>query len=289
MKANPFAAVLILLIAIASCSESKTNAQTQNTSKRERVGGQCEGCEAVYENTTPFRNLDWQLTMPDYADKGPKLHITGVVYKADGKTPASGTILYLYHTDQSGNYPPGNEKGWGRRHGYIRGWLKTNEKGQYSIKTLKPASYPNRQAAAHIHCIIKENNLNEYYVGDFLFDDDPLVNSEEKANTNVPGGNGVLKLQEKNGILYGIRNIYLGKSIRNYPVSLKNNSDYILSGLAISTDAETAGLYEINPQASNTILIYKKRKVIDKFINYNIENTGNPLVQKLELQSSKIL
>lgn len=167
MKANPFTASLILLIAISSCSESKTNAQTQNKSTRERVGGQCEGCEAIYENITPFTNLDWQLTLADYDEKGPKLNITGVVYKVDGKTLA-GTILYFYHTDQSGNYPQKiNETGWGRRHGYIRGWLKTNAKGQYSIRTLKPAAYPNGGAAAHIHCIIKENNLNEYYIGDF--------------------------------------------------------------------------------------------------------------------------
>jgi protocatechuate 3,4-dioxygenase beta subunit len=138
------------------------------------------------------------------------------VYKADGKTPAAGTILYFYHTDQKGIYPEGNEKGWGKRHGYIRGWLKTNDKGQYSIKTLKPAAYPDRGAAAHIHCIVKEDQRNEYYIGDFLFDDDPLLSANDKASETIPGGNGVLKLKENTGILYAERNIYLGKNVRHY-------------------------------------------------------------------------
>ena len=219
MKANYSSVFLALLIIVAGCSENETNAQTQSTSSQQRVGGQCEGCEAIYENKTPFSQLDWQLTLPDYNNNGPKLHISGTVYKADGTTPAAGTVLYFYHTDQNGVYPEGNGTGWGRRHGYIRGWLKTNDKGQYSIKTLKPAGYPNRGAAAHIHCIIKEDKLNEYYVGDFLFEDDPLLSDADKSNRNVPGGNGVLKLQERNGILFAERNIYLGKNVRNYPIS----------------------------------------------------------------------
>ena len=52
-----------------------------------------------------------------------------------------------------------------------------------------------------------------------LFDDDPLLRKEDKSNPNVPGGNGVLRLQEKNGVLHATRNIYLGRNIQNYPVS----------------------------------------------------------------------
>lgn len=219
MKLNPSVVLLVFLMIIAGCTDNKTNAQTQTTSQQQRIGGQCEGCEAIYENKTPFTKLDWQLTLPDYNDKGPKLHVNGVVYKSDGKTPAPGTILYFYHTDQKGIYPEGDEKGWGRRHGYIRGWVKTNEKGQYSVRTLRPGAYPNRGAAAHIHCIVKEDQINEYYVGDFLFEDDPLLSDNEKTNAHVPGGNGVLKLQERNGILYAERDIYLGKNVRNYPGS----------------------------------------------------------------------
>lgn len=217
MKVNQFVVLLLVLTTICGCGDSNINAQTNNITRGGRVGGECEGCEAIYENTAPFNALDWQLTLPDDGESGARLHISGTVYQADGKTPATGVILYVYHTDQSGNYPTkGNETGWGQRHGYIRGWLKTNSLGQYSVRTKKPGTYPNRGAPAHIHCIVKEDQLNEYYIGDFLFDDDPLLTSRERS-AETPGGNGVLKLQQRNGISFGVRNIYLGKNIRNYP------------------------------------------------------------------------
>ena len=286
MKANSLGAFFLLLVMINGCTESNTNAQSQNINNQERIGGPCEGCEAIYENKTPFTDLDWQLTLPGYNDKDPRLHITGIVYNADGKTPAPGTILYFYHTNQAGNYPQhGNETGWDRRHGYIRGWLKTNSKGEYNIKTLKPGAYPNRGAAAHIHCIVKEGKLNEYYIGDFLFDDDPLLTSAEKSAVNIPGGSGMLKLRENNGILYGTRNIYLGQHVRNYPVTMNQKSNFISSGLAIEvtfipspTDVETAGAHNINPKVENTIFIYRRRKVVEKFINHKIESQSQSIV-----------
>jgi protocatechuate 3,4-dioxygenase, beta subunit len=32
----------------------------------------------------------------------------------------------------------GDETGWGKRHGYLRGWMKTNEKGGHKFFTLMP-------------------------------------------------------------------------------------------------------------------------------------------------------
>ena len=162
MKAN-FRTVLALCLVIAGCTGNTTNAQSENVSTGERVGGQCEGCEAIYENRTPFKDLGWEISLPGYDQKGPKLHVTGVVYKSDGKTPAAGTILYFYHTDQTGIYPQGNETGWGKRHGYIRGWLKTDEREFYQIISLVPASYPNSNNPKHIHPIIKEPGNTAYW------------------------------------------------------------------------------------------------------------------------------
>lgn len=71
---------------------------------------------------------------------------------ADGVTPASGVVIYLYHTDQTGHYPKkGDEKGWGSKHGYLRGWVKTDRKGFYKFVTLRHATYPGRDEPGHIH------------------------------------------------------------------------------------------------------------------------------------------
>ena len=205
--------IIPLLSLKASCQQTASS-----PSGKVRVGGGCEGCEAVYESAVPFEKLTPVATLPDYSEPGISLRIHGKVFKADGKTPASNVVLYVYHTDQKGIYPvKGNEKGWERRHGYLRGWMRTNENGEYSILTKRPGSYPGGGNPAHIHCIVKEPELNEYYIGDFLFVDDPYVSEKEKNSTTVPGGNGMLNPQLINNRLEAKRDIYLGKNVRDYP------------------------------------------------------------------------
>lgn len=195
------------------------NACTQpNAKSKQKVGGDCEGCEAIFESPVALEKLSWIDTLPDFHEPGPKMVISGVVYKADGKTPAKDVVLYVYHTDQQGNYSrKGNEKGWGLRHGYIRGWMKTNERGEYKFYTLRPASYPGTKAPQHIHPVIKEPGLNEYWIDEFLFDDDPFLTAHERSQQPLRGGSGgIVKLQQKNGLLVGERNIVLGKNVPGY-------------------------------------------------------------------------
>ena len=73
MKAN-FRTVLALCLVIAGCTGNTTNAQSENVSTGERVGGQCEGCEAIYENRTLFKDLGWEISLPGYDQKGQNEH-----------------------------------------------------------------------------------------------------------------------------------------------------------------------------------------------------------------------
>ena len=45
------------------------------------VGGRCEGCEAVFENTVPFDQLGHEVYLPDWKDQGPQMIIRGRVFK----------------------------------------------------------------------------------------------------------------------------------------------------------------------------------------------------------------
>ena len=210
--------LLISFFYIPACSQ--TNSQTENKSKaiQQHIGGRCEGCEAVFESPVKFEKLSWIDTLPDFKEPGPKIMISGVIYQADGKTPAKDVVLYIYHTDQEGRYSnKNNEKGWAGRHGYIRGWMKTNDKGQYKFYTLLPASYPNSNAIKHIHPTIKEPGKNEYWIDEFIFDDDPFLTPERRQEHQQRGGDGLISLKNQNGILTGKRNIYLGKNIPGYP------------------------------------------------------------------------
>ena len=197
----------------SSCSQS----QNSSPQSQDIVGGKCQGCEAVYE----YRDISLtnSVTLPDYEHATEKLKITGTIYQKDGQTPAKDVILYIYHTDANGIYAKkGNESGWGERHGYIRGWLKTDETGKYTIHTFRPASYPNTTIVAHIHAVILESGLNPYYIDDFLFDDDQFLSEMQRNNSKPKAGSGVMKLSKNEDIPIGMRDIYLGKNIENYPI-----------------------------------------------------------------------
>jgi len=186
-----FLILTLLTASLQACTQNSATVKNQPIASDKKAGGNCEGCEAIYECPIPFAQLNEVDTLPGFNDAGPKIQISGVIYKSDGKTPAAGVILYVYHTDQKGNYATkGNEKGWGKRHGYIRGWIKTNEKGEYKIYTLVPASYPNSNNPKHIHPTIKEPGVSEYWIDEFVFDDDPLLPATERNRTSPRGGNG---------------------------------------------------------------------------------------------------
>jgi protocatechuate 3,4-dioxygenase beta subunit len=205
----------LLFTSLSACAQNNIVVSDEAITKA--VGGPCEGCEAIYESPVPFEVLNEVDTLPIFLEKGPKLVVSGTVYQSDGKTPAPGVVLYLYHTDQSGKYrKTGNESGWAVRHGSIRGWVKTNSQGEYRFYTIRPAAYSKTGPPAHIHVTVKEPDKNEYYIDDFLFDDDRFLTREERKRQRNRGGDGILKLQEKDGMFYGKRNIVLGMNVTDY-------------------------------------------------------------------------
>jgi len=211
-----FLFLFMMSITIISCAQ--TDSKKPISANTKHVGGRCEGCEAIFESPISFEKLSWVDTLPDFNDKGPKLEISGIVYHPDAKTPAKGVVIYVYHTDQKGIYPKkGNETGWAKRHGYIRGWAKTDKNGYYKFYTLKPAPYPGGNIPAHIHVTVKESDKNEYWIDEYLFDDDPLLTKEERQKQEKRGGNGIINLVARDGFLYATRNITLGENIPNYP------------------------------------------------------------------------
>jgi protocatechuate 3,4-dioxygenase beta subunit len=207
-----FLLIIPVLVWINGCTQP--NARKDDTGRK--VGGNCEECEAVFEYGS--KELSPTATLPDYNNNGPKMEVRGTIYQRDGKTPAAGVILYIYHTDQEGVYPTkGDETGWAKRHGYIRGWIKTDATGQYKFYTLRPGAYPGRQNPEHIHATVKEPNVSAYWIDEYLFDDDPILTKEERAAQKKRGGDGIIKLtKDSKGILIAHRDIILGKNIPGY-------------------------------------------------------------------------
>ncbi len=227
--------ILLFTWVLISCNgQAKSSAQSSsNTAVNQVVGGGCDGCELMYIG------MPAQLTPIDtsagWLSGGQKLHITGKVYQFGGKKPASDVILYYWQTDAKGYYSPkkGMEPG-ARRHGHLRGWIKTNKNGEYDIYTVRPAPYPTNEEPAHIHLSVKEPNIaNEYYIDALVFDDDKLLVGAKRKELENRGGSGVLRVLVNGDIQVAEHDIILGLHIPGYPT--KNTVDKN-SGLAIGED-----------------------------------------------------
>jgi len=206
---NTFIYIFILIFTVSSC-----NSQS-NKKGNSRIGGPCEGCEALLEyDDSKLSAID---TLPKFSQTEPKLLVTGTIFSLDRKTPAENVILYIYHTNRQGIYETkGNEQGWAKRHGYIRGWIKTGENGKYSFYTFRPGAYPDLKEPEHIHMTVKEEGKNEYYIDDILFKDDSLLTQSIINNCKNRGGSGIVKPINKNDLLIVKRDIVLGLNIPDY-------------------------------------------------------------------------
>jgi protocatechuate 3,4-dioxygenase beta subunit len=164
------------------------------------------------------QQLSWQAAIASASEPGERMEISGIIYQLDGKNPAPNVILYVYHTDAKGYYSPAPDATKNdRRHGHLRGWLKTNRSGEYKFTTIKPAPYPNGDIPAHVHPIVKEPDKNEYYIDEYVFDDDPLLTQEKRSKLENRGGSGIISLAKRSdGVWTGTRNIILGLNIPNY-------------------------------------------------------------------------
>ena len=118
--------------------------------------------------------MSWQARATPGGEPGDPLVVSGVVYGADGTTPQPGVVLYAYQTDARGLYTPDGQPGVPRLHA----WMRTDERGRYELRTIRPASYPGQTIAAHIHMVVNADG-REQMTG-IEFDDDPLLTAAER-------------------------------------------------------------------------------------------------------------
>lgn len=136
----------------------------------------------------------WRKIIADKNEPGEWMIISGVVLRPDGKTPAPGVSMTVYHTDAKGIYPP--EKPDDGSQPRLRGTLVTNEKGMYEIRTIRPGSYPGRQNPAHVHYIV--HLAGGVTKGDELqFADDPIVPERMKRPSAIKEFTGDVQVPVK--------------------------------------------------------------------------------------------
>lgn len=181
------------------------------------IGDYCDGCDMMYEGIPSISNISSETSLAKKDEPGTRLEISGTVYKPDGKTPAKDIVLYLYHTDAQGLYSAAPDQVHAKRHGHLRGWVRTNERGEFKINSIRPAPYPRENIPAHIHIFVKEPGKSLYYIDEVWFDDDTLVTSEMKRKANQRGGDLLIHLtQDSKNRWIADLTIILGKNIPNY-------------------------------------------------------------------------
>ena len=214
-----FYVVFLLHITLIGCGrKDNLHAQKANSvvQSDKIVGGRCEGCE-LYNVDMPS-DLTWHTTVNTPDEMGEKLIIEGYLYQKDGISPASNVIMYLYQTTNEGLYTSAvSQKGEVRRHGRLRGWVKTRADGFYTFSTIRPAPYPNADIPAHIHPTIKEVGKTAYYIDDYVFEDDVFVTETYRKKQELRCGSGIIALKkDSSGTWHGKRNLIVGLNIPNY-------------------------------------------------------------------------
>lgn len=222
MKGSVSTAFILAASLLYSCgqtqSQQKSTVQaTPDTAKEIVVGGPCDNCNIMFEGIPSLDKINSETTIASKAEPGERMEISGTVYLKDGKTPAKDIILYAYHTNAAGLYQPSDTQTLGKRNGRLRGWVKTNSEGKFSIASIRPAPYPNATIPAHIHFLVKEPRKIVYYIDEVWFTDDKLVTEKLKQAAEKRGGDLIIPLiKNDKGIWLGNLTITLGLNIPGY-------------------------------------------------------------------------
>jgi protocatechuate 3,4-dioxygenase, beta subunit len=119
-------------------------------------------------------------------------------------------VIYAYHTDAAGLYSRGTpETEWSRRHGRLRGWVRTDAAGRYLFDSVKPGPYPNDTMPAHVHLTVAEPGRRAYYIDDIVFAGEFGVTPAYRARQELRGGSGIVRLTRADGVWIARRDIVL--------------------------------------------------------------------------------
>jgi protocatechuate 3,4-dioxygenase, beta subunit len=191
---------------IISCKTSGRAHNTDNVLTLIKKNAAPAGTEARGAIDAPD-GVSWKTTLSKKSAKDEPMLISGTIFQPDGKTPAPNVLIYFYHTDSEGYYGRHAEV----RDGHFRGWMLTDANGRYEFSSIKPAPYPSRTDAAHVHMTLTGLNFIEDSINTILFEGDPLIREKERNSVGKWGEFiPILKLAKgTDGILRGRRDFKL--------------------------------------------------------------------------------
>jgi len=133
--------------------------------------------------------------------------ITGRI--TNGTKPVKGASVFVYHTDAEGYYADhrfdnGDEA---RLHGAMR----TDAKGRYEYRTIRPRSYAGTKFPAHVHYVIHADGYQDVFT-EFNFEDDPSVTATVRE-FNMAHHRGIISVtKDDKGVWHGVFDVALTAS-----------------------------------------------------------------------------
>jgi protocatechuate 3,4-dioxygenase beta subunit len=117
-------------------------------------------------------------------EPGERLEVSGTVFAADGKTSIPNASVYVYQTDARGYYRP--DDAMGNQDPRLFALLRSDGRGRYSYRTIRPASYPETRVVQHIHYeVTAEGHGTRIF--EIVFDDDPVMTDDIRRRAAEPG------------------------------------------------------------------------------------------------------
>ena len=193
---------------LISCKTNTLAQKTENELSLIKKNAMPYGTEARGAIDAPD-DVSWKTVLSKKSDKDERMIISGTIFQPDGKTPAPNILIYFYHTDSEGYYGRRGEV----RDGHFRGWMLTGANGKYEFRSIKPAPYPNRTEAAHVHMTLTGKSFTEDSINAILFEGDKFIKEQERNSVGKWGEFiPILKLEKgADGILRGTRDFKLWK------------------------------------------------------------------------------
>jgi protocatechuate 3,4-dioxygenase, beta subunit len=127
------------------------------------------------------RSISSSSRIAPAGEPGPPLRIGGRLLAKDGSTPCAGGVVYAYHTDNTGVYGPPGANTW-----RLKGWATADADGRFQFDTVRPAPYPNRNVAAHVH-LYTDGGVPPQELETLMFEGDPLLTEVELARSAALG------------------------------------------------------------------------------------------------------
>lgn len=196
---------------------------------------------------------------------GAVMHLTGIIFKKDSKTPLSNVLIEAWQCDEHERYDNTSDDY------FFRGAVKTGRDGKYAFKTIVPVPYKDGEdwRPAHIHMRISSEDHQDlitqiYFKGDLHIQEDAAAKSPQSINRILE-----LKKNAYNECVVEL-NVVMGKSFQLNDAGYKKITGiYKLNkGMAEFLREDDLLILKLNGQIMEG-LVYKGNNTFEGGIGFN--------------------